>query len=181
MDYEFSRPLRIDHIDRHGVKQTITPDEYECDALCKRFDLDSIESLQADISVSVSKILYHVTGKLTGFVNQVSVVSGNPVPTSIKQDIDAYYIDNSRIACFEQAKAKKESDDEYEIKDEKEDPESIQNGEIDLGEVAAQFLGLALDDYPRAENEGSGDYIEAKPEDAKPNPFAVLKDLNVKK
>ena len=35
--------------------------------------------------------------------------------------------------------------------EEKEDPEPVVNGYIDLGEVVTQFLSLALDPYPHKE------------------------------
>jgi len=175
-DPEFSRPLQLDNIDRKGTSKTIEATTDECAALSKRFDLESIEALNADIKIKSNGMTYHVTGVITGKVNQISVISGNPVPTDINQDIDAYFIDESKVVAFDKPK-----EDEYELRDEKDDPEKITDGLIDLGEVTAQFLGLALDDYPRAEGEDNGDYIEVKPEDAKPNPFAVLKDMNVKK
>ena len=174
-DIEFSRPLKLDHIDRKGTKKSIEANTDECIALSKRFDLDSIDTLKADFDIKPSGLAYHVTGSLNAKANQISVISGDIIPTAINADIDTYLTDKTNIVDFDQQK-----EDEYEIKDEKDDPESIQNGEIDLGEIAAQFLGLSLDDYPRAEGEETGDYIEVKPEDAKPNPFAVLKDLKTK-
>lgn len=183
MTVEFSRPVKLEHIDRKGISETVTPNVEECSALSKRFDLVSIDSLSASITVKPTSLNYHVTGTLNAVLTQISVVSNKPIQTSVTQDIDAWFADTSRVASFDKAKKDRHNDsldDEYEIRDEKDDPESIINGEIDLGEVAAQFLGLALDDYPRGADEDSGDYIEISEQDAKPNPFAALKDLKTK-
>lgn len=180
---EFSHPIKLEHIDRKGKSVTIQPSSEECIALSKRFDLESIDTMEAQISITASSLVYHVTGVVKATITQISVISNNPVQKTITQDIDAWFIDNSRVTSFEKAKKDRENsdeEDEYEIRDEKDDPEPITNDEIDIGEVAAQFLGLALDDYPRGEDETSGDYIEVEPENTKPNPFAVLKDLKTK-
>jgi hypothetical protein len=101
----------------------------------------------------------------------------------IEQEIDAWYADRSKIASFETAKKNRDGTDEEdrEIKSEQDDPEPIYDGIIDLGEVAAQFLGLALDDFPRGADEPYGDHFEVSEEDAKPNPFAALEQLKEKK
>jgi uncharacterized metal-binding protein YceD (DUF177 family) len=182
MKNELSRPVAIETIDSKGYKTTITATEDECADLAKRFDLNTIDSLRADITITPHTATYHVTGELTAEVEQISVISGDPVPTTIKQDIEAWFTDGAKIASFEQAKQRREkTDEEHEIVDEKDDPERIMDGAIDLGEVTAQFLGLALDDFPRGQDEENGDYIEVDEKDAKSNPFAALEALKDKK
>jgi len=64
-------------------------------------------------------------------------------------------------------------------------PEPMFNGRIDIGELAAQHLSLALDPYPHAEGvefEGFGEADEDEDGDdpdepEKPNPFAALERL----
>ena len=172
-DNEFSREIKADTIDRKGFSKTIEANEAERNALIKRFDLHDLTSLSANIDISISNNVYHVTGMLRAHLYQTSVISGNPVAKEIEQTIDTYLTNDSKIVPFDALK-----DDEYEIRDEKDDPDKIIDGVIDMGEITTQFLGLALDDYPRGDNEDSGDYIEKK--DSKDNPFAALKDINVK-
>ena len=184
--FELSRPVQLDSIDRKGWNDKIVAVEAECDALCKRFDLLKMDHLEATIQIVPQQggIVFHVTGKLQASLSQKSIVSGDAVPVDIQSDIDAWYTDHSRVASFDQAKRDRDQgasdkEDDYEIQTEKDDPEPIYDGVLDVGETAVQFLGLALDDYPRTakEQEGAGDYIEVKPEDAKPNPFAKLAAL----
>lgn len=187
-DFEISRPVQIDHIDRHGKKDTVIASEAECESLAKRFDLLSVKHLKADITIMPREggTKYEVTGHLTAKVTQESVVSGKPVENDVLQDIHAWYADETRIASFEKAKKQRHQDEfeeDHEIKNEQDDPDIITNGVIDMGEITAQFLGLGLDDFPRGEDEGEGigDHIEVKPEDARENPFAKLAVLKEKK
>ncbi len=181
MDYELSRPVAVESIDKKGYITTVTMTDEESDALMKRFDLHSISSLNADIKITPHTATYHVTGTLTAQLEQLSVASGNPISKAITQDIDAWFTDQSKIASFEQAKSKRDKDEEdHEISDEKDAPDHITDGIIDIGEVCAQFFGLSLDPYPRGDDEEFGDYIEASEEDTKPNPFAVLEQLKDK-
>lgn len=182
MQVEFSRPLKIDHIDRKGNRESISANTDECAALARRFDIASIENLKADLIIKplADKLTYEVSGTLTASVTQNSIISGMSITKDINNDIAAWFINNEKITSFSAAKKRAEDEDmEREVLNERDDPEPIQNGAIDMGEIAAQFLGLALDDYPRTDNEsdGAGDYIEATAEDTKPNPFAVLAKL----
>ena len=188
MAIEFSRPLKIEHIDKSGKPIEIEASPDEMIALANRFDLLSIEFMNADFTVKPTDggTKFSVKGTVRASVTQQSIVSGDSVETPIEQDITAWYADYDRVASFEKARKQKEREetaDEYEIKSKEEDPERVMNGAIDLGEVAAQFLGLALDEFPRTKDEeaGSGDYIEVNPEDTKDNPFAALAQLKEKK
>ena len=181
MKNELSRPVSIDKIDAKGYDTTITTTDEERAALAERFDLSSITAMEAKVTVTPQNGIYHVLGILSAEVAQTSVVSGNPIPKTITQDIEAWYT-QAKVASFEQEKQRRESSgEEHEIVDEKDDPEYIHDGILDIGETCAQFLGLALDDFPRGQDEENGDYIEVDEKDAKPNPFAALEALKEKK
>jgi uncharacterized metal-binding protein YceD (DUF177 family) len=186
MEYEFSYPIKIDHIDRKGTCESIAADDDALLALAGRLNVDSVESLLAAVTIVMQgdKTTYNVKGTVNGTVVQSSVISGDAVKTTITQDIDAWFTDSARVASFAREKQKRDSaieDDEHEIRDEKDDPETIDGDAIDIGEVAVQFFALGINDYPRTESEieGSGDYIEVSEQDAKPNPFAKLAALKV--
>jgi len=186
MTIEWNAPIPIDSIPREGITKSITADQTTRDALALRYDLYTVQALSCDIHVKPKsdKMTYHVKGDIKGQLDQKSSVSGKPVPTDIHYDFEAWYQDQSRITSFQDAKKNKDesNQDEFEIENEKDSPEKLHNNIIDLGDIAAEFLGLALDDYPRtdSEKEGTGDYIEVNPEDAKPNPFAALASLKTK-
>ena len=65
-------------------------------------------------------------------------------------------------------------------------PEPAPDGLIDLGELAAEQLGLALDPYPRKPDAAVPAEWKAEPvvepvADERPNPFAVLEKLKADK
>ena len=58
-----------------------------------------------------------------------------------------------------------------------EPPDEIINGKIDLGAVAAEFLALGLDPYPR---KPGVDFDFKDPADAEMSPFAALNVMKAK-
>ena len=60
-----------------------------------------------------------------------------------------------------------------------EQPEPLVDGQIDLGEVVAQFLAVAMDPYPRKDDAELPESIQSEEaaEADKPNPFAQLAGL----
>ena len=69
---------------------------------------------------------------------------------------------------------------EVEILDEREDPEAVIYGRIDLGELVAQHISLAVPAYPQREGvefEHGDEGIELdKKSPLRKNPFEALKD-----
>lgn len=177
---EFSRLIKIETIDRKGTKQEIRADADECRALAARFDLVAIDGLHADVTVTryEDKITYHVNGTLYADVVQACVAGGEDVRGHIEQEFEAWFIDREGVASFRRAQRLKENEDtgrETEMTEEKDDPEIIQGGVIDIGEIAAQFLSLSLDPYPHRDEAGHRDHIEN--DGGKPSPFAALAAL----
>lgn len=132
---EFSRPIAVERIERHGRVRTIEADAAERAALARRFDLVSIDRLVADIELEkVEGGTYRLTATIDAMVVQTCVVSLEPVATRI-QDRQTHLF----------AQVGREDDPV-----EEDAPEPIVDGQIDLGEAAAQQLALALPAYPRA-------------------------------
>ena len=175
---EFSRLVDVDEIrDGKTVREKITANLEECAALARRFDLQEITSLKADVCVtSKGGLVYLVDGKLTADIVQSCVVTVEPVPAHIEESFEVYCADASAIPVVS-------NDMEHDASDDEDMPEPLIDGKIDIGELTAQYLSLAIDPYPHAEGvrvEEDGTVWREhdendKPE--KPNPFAVLKDL----
>ena len=187
MEYEFSRPVKVEHIDRKGTKENIEATSEELAILAGRLNVSTVKNLTAKINVEAlsDRMTYYVNGTVQGEVEQESVISGDLVASTITADIEAWSVNHAHVASFEKEQKKRDEvseEEEYEIKDEKDDPEVIKEGVIDIGEVAVQFFALNIEDYPKtdAEKNKSGDYIEVDPEEAKPNPFAKLAELKTK-
>ncbi|WP_448203470.1 YceD family protein [Azospirillum sp. sgz302134] len=179
---EFSRIVRADAVHRDDeVVQTIEATESERKALAERFELEAIDRLTATVRLRSVRggQMVRVAGELEADVVQTCVVTLEPVPAHVTESFGALFAPESMIP---------KDEDEIEIDPniaEEDLPEPMVNGRIDIGELAAQHLSLALDPYPHAEgieftgySEGEDEEEEVeKAEPEKPNPFAALERL----
>jgi uncharacterized metal-binding protein YceD (DUF177 family) len=110
-------------------------------ALAARFGLQSIGRLEAWLDVSRSRDGAALTGRMVADVVQTCVVSGEPVPAHVEEDL---------ALRFEPAD---ESGEELELESDALDVLPTDGDAIDLGEAVAQSLALALDPWPRAPDE----------------------------
>ncbi len=168
MEPELSRPLRVEKISANGVEESIVATPQEREALAVRFDLVEIKSLKANLAVLPKQagMNFEVTGMLAAEVVQRCVVTLEPLPASIAQAIHIHFT----APGFIDTSAERALDEE--------DIEPITDGIMDLGEVVAQHLGLALDPYPRKPGLPPVTAEFGQPQ-AKISPFAklvVLKD-----
>jgi uncharacterized metal-binding protein YceD (DUF177 family) len=168
---EFSRFVEADSVGTHRMERRISANPEERAALAKRFDLIGIDRLEAVFSLKrAGGGVIHVSGTLEADVTQACVVTLAPVPAKVAEAFSADFADEDR-------RRPAEGDLDFEAED---PPEPIRNGHIDLGELAAEQLALALDPYPRAPGaaipaEYSPDE-DAEEEPERPiNPFSILK------
>jgi uncharacterized metal-binding protein YceD (DUF177 family) len=171
---EFSRFVEADSVGTHRMERRISANPEERAALAKRFDLLGIDRLEAVFTLKrAGSGVIHVTGEIEAEVTQACVVTLAPVPARIAERFAADFADTER----------RRVDDLDLAYDEEDPPEPIRNGHIDLGELAAEQLALALDPYPRAP--GAAVPAEFSPEaeaGEEPvrsvNPFSILKKSN---
>lgn len=140
-------------------------------ALSKRFDLQSIDALTADMSAKRigGGELILVQGRLKASVVQSCVITGAPVQEEIMETIEERFTLKAEISS------------EVEISlDDDDPPEPITGNEIDLGEIVAQHLGVALNPYPRAPGAEIPDAYQEDGDDmpdTQKNPFLALAAL----
>jgi uncharacterized metal-binding protein YceD (DUF177 family) len=169
---EFSRILAPDVVPPDGVTVTLKANDEECQALARRFDLVRLDLLEGEARVErAGEDLLHVAGQLHARVAQRCVVTLEPVEAIVDATFDRLFA----------REATEETEKEVEIDPEAELPEPLTEGRLDLGEILAEELSLALDPYPRspeadqrlaelgvaADDEGAGEA----------NPFAALAAL----
>ncbi len=166
MTPEFSRLVRADEIGGAARTIEIAATDAERAALAVRFDLLTLDALAAMLSVRRDGGSIRVTGQVraTGF--QPCGLSGAPVNFSIDEPVDLRFAEIAAVG------------DEVELSDTDLDTLPLDPEGVDLGEAAAQSLGLALDPYPRAADAALPP--EVVPEDQvvplrRPSPFAGLK------
>lgn len=155
---EFSRPIEAARVSALGSHEKIVADEKECAALAKRLKVPAVYAVSAHLVLKPWRGGgYKVSGTVTVDLDQESVVSLEVFRSTETFEVERYFLPKL--------------DESFE-----EDVDMIQNGVIDIGEVAAETIGLELDLYPRKPGEVFQDTNEDVEETtAKISPFAVLK------
>lgn len=173
---EFSRIVATDGIGTKEHSFVLEADANERSALAKRFDLIAFDGLSAQMSLSRclardgSGIVLRVVFNIDAAVVQRCVVSLDPVAARINE---IGLVVEFRPSGVQEPEA--EVDFAAEAVD---SPEIMIDERIDLGELVAEHLALALDPYPRAE--GAASEIADLPSDSDTieedeHPFAALR------
>ena len=173
---EFSRPLAVERIAPTGTELTIEADREERDALARRFGIEAIHALTARfVATPWRRGGVQVRGEIAANVEQISVISLEPFTSEVGEEVVRYYQAETGPGHNPPVLSVESLEDE--------EPDVISGGAIDLGEIAAESLALALDPYPRKAGEVfEDDAAQAAAETAaderrEESPFAVLARL----
>lgn len=170
---ELSRPLRVDRLRADGQELVITADPQERRALEKRLGLVAIESLTAVLKIAREEGsgLVVVRGTVTAQIEQSCIVSFLPVRSSLAFAVERWYGDSASAMDQDEIVIDPEAPDE---------PDPIQDGVIDLGELVSEELALEINPYPRASEEAQ---LTAHPGQAaeESGPFSKLAILRPRK
>ncbi|MEO5867107.1 MAG: DUF177 domain-containing protein, partial [Sphingomonas sp.] len=136
---EFSRPERIDTIGEGERTIHVAADEAERAALARRFDLMRLERLEGEFHIrrDATGIVAH--GRVLASLAQACVVTDEPVPIDIDEPVALRFVADDAA-----------TEGEVELGEDALDTVPHDGSAIDLGEVAAETMALALDPYPRA-------------------------------
>jgi uncharacterized metal-binding protein YceD (DUF177 family) len=138
---EFARPQRIDTIGGEPRAVEIEADAAERAALAKRFELVGIDRLTGQFTIRRDAAGILVEGRVEAALTQACSITGDPLPATVGESV------NLRFVPEDQA-----GHDEVELGDQDIDVIPYDGGAIDLGEVAAETMALALDPFPRGPN-----------------------------
>jgi uncharacterized metal-binding protein YceD (DUF177 family) len=164
----FSRVVRVDSIPRDGQTIVIEASPAEREALATVFKLPSIEGLTAEFILQRSGDgQVRVTGNVQGQLTQTCVVSLEPFPAVVSEEVDVRF---TRPANDVAARRPSKEPQTFTIDDEDE-PDPIVDGKIDLGALAAEFVALGLDPYPRKPD---ASFESPQEREDTPSPFAAL-------
>lgn len=176
-----SGPLRrsvpVDTIKSAGQHMDVTAAPEEAAALARFLGLASIEMLKARYKVSRNGDHAAIKGTIEAEVHQICVVSLEPFPVTIREDVAMRFAPAVEVAATEARLAAQAEDGSIDLGDavDADDfPEPIHDGRIDIGAATTEFLSLALPPYPRKPDivfAGSGSVNERQ------SPFAVLARL----
>ena len=141
----FSRLVRVDALPREGQVVTIEATPAEREELASFYRLPAIAALTATLRLDPwGRGGARVTGAVHGELTQVCVVSLEPFPAIVDEDVDVRFapqtVANSRSTAAQQTET-------FSLADEDE-PDPVIDGKIDLGALTAEFFALGLDPYP---------------------------------
>lgn len=174
---EFSRPLALGRVGATQHREEITATDKERAALAERFGLVSLDRLSASFALKrARKDLVRAKGHLSAELVQACVVTLEPVAGRIDERFEVDFLEGVRPTVAD-----------LELDAEAADaPEAVVHGWVDLGELAAEQLGLAIDPYPRKPDARMPAEWTAEPASGpaaagRPNPFAALEKLKADK
>ena len=172
---EFSRIVKMTALNQEPQRYSARANPAECEALAARLDLVSLADFTVEADVKKWRKGVRATGTVQANVIQRCIVSLEPVPDQISETFDRGFLPEQDLV------GEMKPGQEVEIEDDAElgDLPDILGDTLDLGEIAAEALSLALNPYPRAEGEEPLDAQAAPPgespiSDDDVKPFASL-------
>ena len=159
---------RLVEIPDNGLEKLRVAKADECLAVAKSLGVSSCDKLSC--SYVIRPILgdrFEVTGSITATVVQPCIVTLDPVAQKLRDDLAVEFWHDVKIDSLA------EEFDEPE----REDPEPIVDGTLEIGRVVYELIAANLDPYPRADGaELERDSSEADAAGAN-HPFAALSEL----
>jgi uncharacterized metal-binding protein YceD (DUF177 family) len=174
-DNPFSYTVVANDIPAKGRQYRFEMDEAQRRAVAETLGVPEVQAFVGDFEVRPLRgHSYSVRGKVEATVVQTCVVTLDPFPQEVAEEVDVTLM---RAEDLDPASRGKEA-----LVDavETEGPEVFHRGRIDLGVIATEHLALGLDPYPRAPGADFGGHIEDDSE-VRPSPFAGLADLKARK
>ncbi len=173
---EFSRTVETYAVGDEGLEVGFEANAAERAALARRLGVSALDRLVGRARLrraSDGRIRAKVT--FDADVLQSCVVTMEPVSASLSDVFEASFGDGS----FGDGAAELEVDVAVDAED---PPEPIRDGRMELGELVAQHLSLALDPYPRKPGAELAAPAEAEgPAEPAARPFAALAKLAAKR
>lgn len=178
--------VQEDEVKRKPMRFDVNVDEDGRRDVAERVGVVSIESMHVRLKVfrPDNGFIVKVEGRVKADVVQECVVTCDDVVTHAEDEFEAFFADNEKAISFARKRQEQDAKNgvaEVELISEKDDPESIVDGIIDLADVAVQFLSLSLEVYPRksdAKFDGPSDEdVAEEPAKCRKNPFEALRQL----
>ena len=186
LDPEWSHPFQVNTLENKPLTLEISPDSDEAQRLARRLGIQSLDSLKAKLKIKriAGSASIHIDGALTAEITQICVISAEPVRSTVEDTFEAWYGEENAAVSLTKARKEKmleKGHTELPLIEEKDDPDPVIDGAIDIGELTTQYLSLSITAYPRAEG-AMHETMAAADDEAFSfkNPFAGLKDWKEK-
>lgn len=172
---EFSRPVNVERLPACGRRFILSATEDECRFLAGRFGLVALSSFEIKIHLIpvAGGDIIQAKGEFSAEITQVCGISLREFKSSLAESFELSYTFAPADPCSSEVSFDPQGDDP---------PESVVDGVVDLGDISAEYLGLALDPFPRSE----GAKLVAPPgiglnEPDRGSPFLVLGGISAGK
>lgn len=169
---EFSRTLRVDTLGAGPHELSIEASEEERAGLARRFELEAIAALSADLSLTRSGDVVRANGRLRAQVTQSCVATGVPIEAQLDEAFE--------IAFTPPPDSSGRAEEEVELSERDCDTVFYSSSEIDVGDAVAETLSLSLDPWPRAPGADDALREAGVKSEAEAGPFAALAGLKDK-
>lgn len=170
MQKDFSYPLNIDDLNQQEQHHKLKANQEQLKTLSDILQVEDIKNFEADIflKLNLKQHKLDLWGSVNALIELKSVVS-------LENFEKEYNVEFTY--CFD-TKATYKDIKELEPSIYDDVPDVIDNGKINLADIAIEQLALQLDDYPRKDGEKFEFVSEFDEETTKQsNPFAVLEKL----
>ena len=157
-------PVRLEDVPETGLHFDLVADEHVRAGLAALAGVADMPRLEAAIDVARYGNGLRATGRVSATVGQTCVVTLEPMEKQVDEAIDVIF-EPSSTGDLAHQNAALEAD---------EPPEVLADGAADLGAVAAEFLLLGIDPYPR---KPGAEFRPAAEQNAVVSPFAALAKL----
>ena len=167
--------IRLDSLPAAGRHLKVAASADQCLALAERLDILTVENLTASLHARTIKGGIEVSGTLVADVTQACVVSFEPVPEHIEEDLFRLFLHGPSDAPALAAGAEVFVD-----LDGEDLPDHFEGPEVDLTEWLVETLSLALEPYPRKQGVEIDTAYRDDADDGD-SPFDALKALKTTK
>ena len=163
----WSVPVAVDDIPETGLHMEIEAPATARAELAQVTGLRDLPRLSAVFDLTRKGAGVHVCGRVSARAGQTCVVTLEPVENAVEELVDLEFAPTSGPEPEAKGPRKRMvADDEL--------PEPLVGGVVDLGALAAEFLILGIDPYPR---KAGAEFAAPRQEDASEHPFAALESL----
>jgi uncharacterized metal-binding protein YceD (DUF177 family) len=164
-DGNFSRFINVESVPDEGLDISVCASGAERAALAVECGLEAIESFEANFRVTKpSSARFRVSGSVAARVVQTCVITLEPFAADVMAEINVEFVTPGDINAGTGGFAAVIEEDP---------PDPVVDGQIDIGALAAEFLVLNLDLYPRKPG-AVFEWFDTGAEETD-SPFAVLR------
>jgi hypothetical protein len=149
----FSRPVAIASVGESGQRLKLKASEAECAALAEQDGLVALRDLVVEAQLfRRGREGLLAKGRVSALVTQTCVVTLEPFEARVEEPFELEFAPQAEAeAAYERAMAEIEAahDKAAALAEQRDPPDPIIDGKIDLGVLAAEFLAMGLDPHPR--------------------------------